>query len=156
MQPLQTCTPRALPWGFILAMPARGLPAATNGLSCASVLMHFLHYFLLLHHIRPAQKKSQGFKCSHAEHVPRAACLAASSSQCPARSHSSYHERAIMRVHFIASSALFSAPSTHPSATNKRRGFKCRRSKHAHRGLPCGLNLAGHGRRTSVNADGRP
>ena len=77
MQPLQTCTPRALPWGFILAMPARGLPAATNGLSCASVLMHFLHYFLLLHHIRPAQKKSQGFKCSHAEHVPRAACLAA-------------------------------------------------------------------------------
>ena len=87
----------------------------------------------------------------HARH-----CLSASSSQCPACSHSSYHERAIMRVHFFASSALFSAPSTHPSATNKRRGFKCSRAKHAHRGLPCGLNLARHGRRTSVNADGRP
>ena len=36
---------------------------------------------------------------------------------------------------FIAHIALFLASSTHPSATNKRRGFKCGRSKHAHHGF---------------------
>ena len=48
---------------------------------------------------------------------------------------------------FIAHIALFLASSTHPSATNKRRGFKCGRSKHAHHGFalrlrPCNVRPA--------------
>ena len=97
MQPRQTCVTHARLCLAACVEPCNvrpaGLPAATNGLSCAFVLMRFLHYF-----------------------------------------HS-----------FISS-----------SGTKKRPGFKCGRSKHAHRGLPSGLSLTGHGRRTSANADGRP
>ena len=48
---------------------------------------------------------------------------------------------------FIPYIALFSAPSTHPSATNKRRCFKCSRAKHTSRAaLPCNFVLACHER----------
>ena len=49
---------------------------------------------------------------------------------------------------FVAYIALFPAPSTHPSATNKRRGFKCSRAKHASLALalllhPCNVRPVG-------------
>ena len=103
-------------------------------------------------------EKRQSFKCSRAKHTPRAAlpCGLSRALQCPTCGPSSRHERAILRVRFIALSALFLFLHPILPAQKKHRGFKCGRSKHAHSGLPCGLNLARHGRRTSVNADGRP
>lgn len=35
---------------------------------------------------------------------------------------------------------IISIPSSHLPAQKKRRGLKCSRAKHAHRGLPCGLS----------------
>ena len=47
------------------------------------------------------------------------------------------------RRRFIALSALFLAPPSHLPGTEKRRGFKCSRAKHAPRAaLPCGFILA--------------
>ena len=47
-----------------------GLPAATNGLSCAFILLHFLHYFRSsIPSFR--HKKRQGLKCSRAKHASR-------------------------------------------------------------------------------------
>ena len=103
-------------------------------------------------------KKRQGLKCSRAKHASRtrdfalrlALSLAMSDLRAFQSPRTGYHERS-----FYCTFCIISIPPSHLPAQKKHRGFKCSRSKHAHHGSPCGLSLAWHGRRTSVNADRR-
>ena len=128
----QRLWPSAPGFGYNEALPEQYDPAkfpktppATDALSPMGQKSSFMQTFAQARTLplRPHQYSAMPLPALpinelRGKHASRAPCLAASSLQCPTCSHSSRHEWAILRVRFIAFSALF--PFLHPIFRHKK------------------------------------